>query len=190
MIDQNASQSVNQPPLNACPEVVAHQLEGDGKIPNNPILPLFVYLGVASGDSEAIASLFETTVDTNHWRASWRWGVYNYHHFHSNAHEALGCYRGSATILFGGENGVVVNVKAGDFVVIPAGVGHKLLNSSGSFSVVGSYPVGQSHDMRYGDEKEYDAAVKRVAETALPESDPLYGDHGPLAEYWSLPLKS
>ena len=176
--------------METCPNVVAHQLEGDGMIPNNPILPLLAYLGVVIGDSEAIASIFETTVDSNQWRASWRWSVYDYHHFHSNAHEALGCYRGSATILFGGESGIEVDVKAGDFVVIPAGVGHKLLKSSGGFNVVGSYPVGQSHDMRYGDETEYDTVLKRVTETPLPESDPLYGDRGPLAKHWNLPLKS
>jgi len=171
--------------LNPNPEVASYLLQGDGQIPNNPKLPLLVYSGIASGAGEAIASLIEETVDGNHWRASWRWGVFDYHHFHSNAHEALGCFRGTATVLFGGENGQKARLQAGDFVVIPAGVGHKLLDSEGGCQVVGAYPVGQSHDMHYGDPDEYDAVREQVSKTPLPEADPLYGAEGLLMREWS-----
>jgi len=74
------------------------------------------------------------------WGNSWRNGIYNYHHFHATTHEVLGIIRGHASVRFGGEQGVMLEVSAGDVVVIPAGVGHKKEGSSADLQVVGAYP--------------------------------------------------
>ena len=50
-------------------------------------------------------------------------------------------FTGSAVFHLGGEKGKKVNVKAGDIIVIPAGVGHKNLGASDDFGVVGAYPM-------------------------------------------------
>jgi hypothetical protein len=52
----------------------------------------------------------------------------------------------SAKVQFGGEDEVVLEVKAGEVVVIPAGVSHKNIGAGPDFSVVGAYPEGQAWD--------------------------------------------
>jgi len=44
---------------------------------------------------------------------------FSFAHYHSTTHEALGVYRGSATLRLGGEHGKNVEVHAGDVIVIP-----------------------------------------------------------------------
>jgi uncharacterized protein YjlB len=69
------------------------------------------------------------------------------HHFHCNAHEALGVYSGEVTVEFGGDGGVVITARPGDVIVLPAGTGHKKLSSHGQLGIVGAYPAGQHPDM-------------------------------------------
>src|SRR5262245_18872215 len=85
-------------------------------------LPLVVYRGVCKGLDAA--AQFERLFAGNGWAGGWRNGIYAYHHFHSTAHEVLGIAAGTAKVRFGGEAGAVVEVRAGDVVVIPAGVSH------------------------------------------------------------------
>ncbi len=113
-------------------------------------------------------------------------GVFPYHHYHSTSHEVLCVIRGSASIAFGGPEGEVVEVEAGDVVVIPAGVGHKNEGSSGDFSVVGAYPRGQeSYDLRTGEAGERPEVLENIRSVPLPEADPLFGEGGPLLWRWS-----
>ena len=90
--------------------------EDDGTIPNSR-LPLLVYRNAVPTDAAAIEQVFTA----NRWPAAWRDGVHPFHHFHSTAHEVLGVARGEASVLFGGPNGKVLTVRAGDVVVVPAG---------------------------------------------------------------------
>ena len=83
----------------------------------------------------------------NGWGGSWRDGIYPFPHYHSTAHEVLGICRGEAKVRFGGDTGIVLAVRAGDVVVIPAGVGHQNLGASADLLVVGAYPRGQSWDL-------------------------------------------
>jgi uncharacterized protein YjlB len=115
---------------------------------------------------------------------TWRNGIYSYHHYHSTAHEVLGCYRGSAKVQFGGESGIVEELSAGDVVIIPAGVGHKNLGASADFAVVGAYPRGQDYDMNYGKPGERPRADENIARVPLPETDPIFGKDGPLLRHW------
>jgi len=166
------------------PQVAAHSLKDDGVYPNNNKLPLVAYRDALALSEGGLASVFEELFQANQWGGSWRNGVYGYHHYHSTAHEVLGVYGGTAQVQFGGEQGVVLAVSAGDVVVIPAGVAHKNLGASHDFRVVGAYPRGQRWDMCYGESGERPRADQNIARVPVPEADPVYGTDGPLIEYW------
>lgn len=165
-------------------EVTAHLLEDDGVIPNNEELPLLVYPRVVRLPADDPAHLFEQLFQHNNWHGTWRNGIYSYHHYHSTAHEVLGIYRGHARVQLGGPHGVTLTVRAGDVVVIPAGVAHKNLGSSADFGVVGAYPQGQAWDMNYGKAEERPEAQEHIANVARPKHDPIYGSNGPLIQHW------
>jgi len=152
----------------------------DGAIPNAR-LPLLVYRAALPPDPAAIERIFAA----NRWPPAWRDGVFAWHHFHANTHEALGIARGTATVLFGGPNGREVTVAAGDLVVVPAGVGHKAQTHSGDLTIVGAYPDNAPHpDHHRGDPGEHAAAVKKIAAVPPPAADPLSGPTGPLTRLW------
>jgi uncharacterized protein YjlB len=131
------------------------------------------------------ASRFEHLFSVHHWSGSWRNGIYNFHHYHSIAHEVLGVYSGTAKVQLGGEQGVIVTANPGDVILIPAGVAHKNLGASRDFGVVGAYPTGQHPDMCYGKPEERPQADERIACVAMPHADPIYGQEGPMFEYWN-----
>jgi len=160
-----------------------HTLLGDDRFPNNEDLPLLVYPPEMTGASSP--EDFESMFEEHGWTGSWRNGVYPYHHYHSVAHEVLGCYAGSAVVRLGGEDGITVEFVTGAVVVIPAGVAHKRLSSSDDFAVVGAYPNGQRPDMCYGESEERPDADERIAEVEIPEQDPVLGRSGPLVSIWS-----
>lgn len=165
-------------------EVEALELTDDGVFPNNEKLPLLLYRNglpsAARGDPTVIRTLFAG----RGWSGSWVDGIYDFHHYHSSAHEVLAICAGHAEVQFGGPQGAQTSVSAGDVVVIPAGVAHKNLGSSADFTVVGAYPQGQSYDMCYGKAGERPAADDRIRNVALPQSDPLTGPSGPLIQHW------
>lgn len=117
---------------------------------------------------------------------AWRYKMYTQHHFHSTAHEVLVISSGGATLFFGGEGnpkGVQAYVGKGDVIVVPAGVGHAMLEDKGGFEMVGSYPVGGAQwDHCTGDESELGKVKSRIERLGWFERDPLYGDEGPVLE--------
>lgn len=168
----------------ATPEAAAveeHLFEDDGLVPNNPVLPLIHYRGaIEAGAAAACEALFAG----NGWVGAWRNGIYAHHHYHSTAHEVLGIVAGFARVRLGGENGKTVDLRAGDVVVIPAGVAHKSEGASPDLLVVGAYPRGQSPDMRTPAARHRERAVANVAAVPLPDRDPVGGDAGPIRERW------
>jgi len=167
------------------PKVTEHRFEDDGRIPNNPNLPLLLYPR-ALEESDLSPSYVKKLLAENGWGGAWVNGVFPYHHYHSTSHEVLVVVGGSASITFGGPGGETVEVSSGDVVVIPAGVGHRNEGSSGDFSVVGAYPRGQeNYDLRTGEEGERPEVLENIRNVALPEKDPLYGDRGPLVRRWT-----
>lgn len=152
-------------------------LANDGSIPNSP-LPLVLHRGACKQTGEQGAVWFEKTFAGNGWTNSWRNGVYSYHHYHTNTHEVLGVYQGSALLRLGGEAGEDVEVKAGDVIVIPAGVGHKRLKASQDFAVVGAYPEGMEPETLREDELSMDDALEQIRRVPLPEADPVRGREG------------
>jgi uncharacterized protein YjlB len=155
----------------------------DGRIPNSrlPLVLIRAAVPVRAGDP---ADAFERTFAANAWTGSWRNGIYRFHHYHSTAHEVLGIARGSAQVRFGGDAGETVAVGPGDVVVIPAGVGHKLLEGSPDLWVVGAYAGGRDCDLLRDDPDEIGPARLRIAAVPLPERDPVLGPGGPLLEAW------
>lgn len=155
----------------------------DGSIPNSRYSAL-VYRGAVDLDDQDPASTLENRFAENHWTASWRNGIYTFHHYHSTTHEVLGVYRGSATVRLGGEHGQDLVLGAGDVIVIPAGVGHKNLGASSQFGVVGAYPDGRRCDLLRGRPGERRQADQNIAAIPLPNEDPVYGRDGPLKKIW------
>ena len=152
----------------------------DGAIPNSR-LPLLVYRQAVPADPAAIERIFTA----NRWPAAWRDAVHPFHHFHSDAHEALGVASGSAKVRFGGPAGEVLEVSAGDVVVVPAGVGHCNEGKSADLLIVGAYPDNNARrDLRRGNPAEHDEVVRNVAAVAMPNADPVSGAEGPLVRIW------
>ena len=156
----------------------------DGVIPNSP-LPLVVRQGAVTPDAGDPAASFERVFAKNGWSNFWRDGVFDYHHYHSNAHEVLGVAAGSATLRFGGEGGETVGVSAGDVVAIPAGVGHACIKASDDFFCVGAYAGGRDWDVIRDDPNQIAAARGRIAAVPLPDADPVDGENGPLMKLWT-----
>ena len=166
-------------------EVQEHLFEDYGSIPNNPSLPLLVYPQVL-GESERYPSRCKELLAGNGWGGAWVNGVFSYHHYHSNAHEVLCMLSGRARLAFGGPEGETIEVEAGDVVVIPAGVGHKNEGAGRNIRVVGAYPRGQeNYDLRTGEEGERPEVLENIRDVPLPETDPLFGEGGPLLQRWS-----
>jgi uncharacterized protein YjlB len=168
--------------INPEPEVEAVLLPACNGFPNNAELPLLLYRdAVRDPDPGEI----ERRLEENAWTGCWRDGVYDFHHFHSNAHEVLVCYGGSARIGFGGPEGITVEVSAGDVAVLPAGTSHKNGGASADFRVLGAYPAGQAdYDMKRGNEGRVEELKRAIRAVPLPDNDPIYGAEGPLMVRW------
>jgi uncharacterized protein YjlB len=122
----------------------------------------------------------------HNWTNNWRNGIYTYHHYHSNTHEAMGVIKGKTTLILGGENGKQVLLQKGDIIVIPAGVAHKNLGREKDVICVGGYPEGKDFDMNYGDPGERPGTDKNIRLVHLPSAGPLLGERDPLLNIWAV----
>jgi uncharacterized protein YjlB len=103
-------------------------------------------------------------------KPQWRYTMYKQTHFHSTSHEVLCISHGRARLCFGGEenNGRVEPVvEQGDVVIVPAGVGHRLLED-----------LDGGWDMCYGKNGE-EKKVNAIKNSEWFRKDPIYGDEGP-----------
>src|ERR1700747_2537867 len=102
------------------PNPITHRFADDGRVPNNPTLPLVLYRGgidlTGTPDPETV---IEETFAANGWGHMWRNGIYPYVHYHSMIHEAMSIARGRAKVQFGGDNGEAIDGKRGDVVWRP-----------------------------------------------------------------------
>lgn len=159
-------------------------LGANGRIPNSD-LPVLIYRSALEGDD--LEADFKKLFHQNHWGGTWALGIYGYHHFHSNAREALGVAAGSATLVLGGEGSAPVVVEKGDVLLLPAGTGHRRIKDSWDFWVVGAYPRGQENYDEFTDQAMCTNCAFRLRAVPLPKADPLYGRTGPLIQLWAKP---
>ncbi len=117
--------------------------------------------------------------------------MFPFSHYHSNTHEALAVFKGSALLQFGGDDEVAVQeeLETGDVMLIPAGVAHKQVEARGGFTMVGAYPEGAPRwDCLEGKggHSEKSEAECRICNVPLPSSDPVHGSKpdAPLCQYW------
>jgi uncharacterized protein YjlB len=164
-------------------EPLAIVFADDGLVPNNP-MPFLVYKSVVALDRGEPEATIEKLFGGNGWGAMWRNGVYDFLHYHATVHEVLGIARGSARVRFGGDNGKVLEISAGDVAILPAGTGHQCLSASDDFSVVGAYPPGPPMDLQRPTPEAHVKALKTIPMVALPKTDPVMGKDGPLVRSW------
>jgi uncharacterized protein YjlB len=164
-------------------EPTAIRFADDGAIPNHPRFPVLIYRAAFPVTADTAAGI-ERLFARNHWPPEWRNGIYDFHHYHSTAHEALGIARGSARVRLGGEQGQDFDLAPGDAVILPAGTGHKRLAASPDLLVIGAYPPGQHWDLLRGRPSERPAALDNIARVPVPSSDPVRGHDGPLIALW------
>ncbi|RMZ71835.1 cupin domain-containing [Pyrenophora seminiperda CCB06] len=161
----------------------AHYIPSHAHLPNTTPHnhPLLIYHSCFSPSTTP--SALESHLPTNFLIPQWRYTMYKTTHYHSTTHEVLCVFSGRARLLFGGEANpgkVEEEVRAGDAIVVPAGVGHRLLEDlDGGFEMVGAYPKGCNWDMCYGKEGE-EKKARAVGSVEWLTKDPLYGDDGPV----------
>lgn len=131
-------------------EVNQYHLIPTNLIPNSP-RPLLHYKNVLAkrpGTSECDPGEVWDMFTGNEWNVQWifRYSDTQVSHYHSQAHECMAVLSGTASIRFGvadtspdmyentygsawEDGGVIVEAKAGDVFLIPAGVAHKTFNT-------------------------------------------------------------
>jgi uncharacterized protein YjlB len=144
----------------------------------NSTLPALLFRSVVAPNAGGKSQSFRQAFRKNGWTGLWTDTIYDYTHFHSNAHEVLGIAEGKVTVKLGGEDGRLFRLKAGDMLVLPAGMAHRRVGGDDGLKVIGAYPPGQSHF----DMKRRGRAVPAVP---LPSTDPFYGEDGPLVHLWT-----
>ena len=145
-----------------------------GGVPNNR-LPVMIYHRVIPPNVADNADYLEHLFRSNGWPPQWRYPVYTFTHFHSNTHEALGVFAGSATLQLGGEKGKLIEVKTGDVLLLPAGIGHKQISADEDFMLVGAYPPQVKADLCHDEPAQLAARTKAVSAVPLPATDPVTG---------------
>lgn len=168
--------------INRQAEIKTSLIRENGDFPNNNRLPVVIYKNVfpACNPDDIEKVLFQ-----NGWGNSWRNGIYNFHHYHSTAHEALAVYRGWARVQLGGDKGEIFKIEKGDLVILPAGIAHKRIDSGSGFAVLGAYPEKQHWDMNYGKPEELNSAKRNIAAVKLPRNDPVFGGKSKLFVFWA-----
>ena len=155
-------------------------LKENKNFPNSP-LPVLIYKKAINlpDQKNHAADIIQQTLLHNGWKNSWRNGIYNFHHFHSNTHECLVVASGKAKVFLGGPSGRSINLKAGDAVILPAGTAHKCIESSNDFLCVGAYPQDKDYDIKRGEASELKETKENI--------DTIENVKDRLVNFYSLP---
>lgn len=152
--------------------------------PNNTRLPVLVYRDAIDIDTSDPVARCEALFADNGWLALLRNEIHLFHHYHSTTHEVLGIVEGWARLVLGGPNGPRIIVRAGDALMLPIGTGRCQLGASADFRLIGAYPHGQSPDVcRSAPTPDM---LARMARQPVPACDPVFGEGGPMTDYWTL----
>lgn len=165
-------------------QVTSRQIPRWERIPNTSIQskPLLIYHGAFDASPSELKSHLDRVGEVE---PQWVYGMFSETHFHSTTHEVLGVVSGGARLCFGGEENpgrYEPTVQKGDLIIVPAGVGHRLLTESSSdgepFKMVGAYPRHKQWDMCYGKQGE-EWKVRGIERADWFHRDPLFGTDGP-----------
>ena len=172
---------------NSNPDIESFSFKKNKFFPNNE-LPVLLYRQAIEipKQKNVAAEIIQHIFIKNNWGNSWRNGIYNFHHYHSNTHEVLGICSGNASVILGGPGNRSIQLNPGDVLIIPAGVAHKCAKGSEDFLCVGGYPGGNDYDLYHGTAEEYEAAVERIKKIAVPSKDPVFGKEGFIKAYWKI----
>src|SRR4051812_26188737 len=170
---------------NTNPHISSFVLKRNGNFPNSK-LPVLIYRKalLLPDQKNKAATISQKLFSRNGWSNSWRNGIYDFHHYHSNTHECMAICMGSAHVILGGPNGKRVKLRYGDVIILPAGVAHKCTTKSPDFLCVGAYPEGKDYNTNTGTLEEYKKAILNIKTVPIPVRDPLLGAEGFLRSYW------
>jgi uncharacterized protein YjlB len=153
--------------------------------PGDDELPVLLYKGVLDEKTPDKDKIFQHHFTLNGWRGVWKNGIYDFAHFHPDAHEVLAIASGSVTVQIGGKTGKTLDLSGGDMIVLPAGTIHRRLSGSENLVVVGAYPAGQENYSTLKHTNEDALTGKSSISSDAPSADPMYGAKGPLVFLWS-----
>lgn len=150
-------------------------------MPNSP-LPLVLARGAFARDVTKESA--GEQVRRHGWTGTWVWPVFDYWHYHTTGHEVLVVLSGTARVGFGGEEGQAFGLSRADMVLIPAGVGHRSLDASSDFKVLGAYPPRQDGTVVRAGEKTLDEALAEISTLSLQRRDPATGEEPGILTHW------
>lgn len=156
----------------------------NGHFPNNGFLPFLLYKNVLLFPAEKPEVM--RALEANGWSNSWTGSIFDYHHYHSTAHELLVVLSGNAVVQIGGPLSDVFEVGVGDALLLPGGLAHKCETASGNFMVLAAYPNQQRYDIKKGKAEEKEKAMTNILKLALPQNDPFFGNDGPVKSLWKM----
>jgi uncharacterized protein YjlB len=167
------------------PVIQKFYFRDDGTFPNSN-LPVLYYPSVLKVPFFFAAAHVKKLFALNDWTNSWKAGVFTFHHYHSTAHEVMAVIRGETRLQLGGErNGMVVQVKKGDVLILPAGTAHKNLGNENDVVCIGAYPQGRDYDMNYGKPGERPGTDANIKALPRPARDPLFGKGNGVPHFWT-----
>src|ERR1700728_3721160 len=91
-------------------------------VPNSN-LPVLFFRSVLAPTASEKERRFREAFKKNGWTGLWTDTIYDYTHFHSNAHEVLGIAEGSVTVKLGGDEGRTFRLKAATCLCFRPGSG-------------------------------------------------------------------
>lgn len=176
---------MSQTRINTNPHIEDFILEKNKFFPNSE-LPVLIYreaLQLPAQKNKA-GDIAQQIFLRNNWQNTWRNGIYDFHHYHSNTHECLAVVSGNAAVILGGPGGKKMELNTGDVLILPAGTGHKAIKVSADFVCIGAYPEGKDYDINHGKKEELEKVMDNLAKVPKPASDPVFGKEGFLKSYW------
>jgi uncharacterized protein YjlB len=117
-------------------------------------------------------AIIDAVFESNGWARSWRDTIYDFVHYHSQIHEAMGV------------PGLQSDAAALDAAELHFGPAACVIEASRGFLVVGAYPADGTYD-ECTDTRERADSAKRIAKTRKPAADPVFGKRGPLKRIWA-----
>ena len=164
--------------------VEVYYFDTQAAVPTHREWPVLIYGGVFRG-AQDVRGLLVRTLSENCWGGFRSRQISTIDHFHLRTHEILGVTRGHAVLGLGGTSGRIAQLVPGDLLLLPVGVGIRLISSSSDLEVVGAYPEGHAgSDLIDNRQLPVETATRIAEEVPCPLTDPLFGRDGPLFDFW------